>query len=398
MTPADLCALRLTNQRLTGTPFPTPAAAVRHFGALQAQDYAGAKWALSLRTGNPGCPDAELDKLFDAGQLLRTHLMRTTWHFVAPEDIRWMTALLAPRGRQAMSFMNRKEGLTAGDFKRSKRILEKSLRDRQYKTRNQLAEDFRKGGVDPGEGIRLAHLMMDAELEGLVTSGPRQGRQFTYALLDERVDERAPATKPRTRDEALAELTLRYFTGHGPAQAADFAWWSGLTLTEVKRGLEMANSRLESITVEGKTWWWGEEKRMATASGVDAQSGKHEAASGGRSTNTKDTEKKTKDAKSDPIIQLLPNYDEYFIAYKDRGSIGGRIKASRLDPAKETFFLHILFVDGLVAGGWKRDVGKTAAVEVTPVGKLSSAERKGLEAAVKRYGAFLGRDAKLLLK
>lgn len=363
MFPLEICARRLANQGLIDPPFPTPAAAIRHLGAVQSQDYAGAKWALSMRTG---ATDSELDALYDAGKILRTHLMRTTWHFVAPEDIRWMLELLAPRGRQAMSFMNRKEGLSAGDFTRSKKILEKSLRDRQYKTRNQLAEDFRKGGVEPGQGIRLAHLMMDAELDGLVTSGPRQGKQFTYALLDER----APKSKPLKRDEALAELTRRFFTGHGPAQMADFAWWSGLTLTEVKQGLESVKGELEKMEAGGKTFWMGK----------------------GR------LDKAAAPSKKGPVVHLLPNYDEYFIAYKDRSSIGEEIKVKKVKAVKGAFDLHILFADGQVAGGWKRDLGKkSATVEITPVWKLDAAVKKAIQAEVDRYGKFLGVETKLVL-
>jgi hypothetical protein len=369
MNPAEIRALRLENQRLTGVPFPTPAAAVRHLGAVQSQDYAGAKWALSRRTGDPGCGDAELDKLFDAGKILRTHLMRTTWHFVDPADARWMLALMAPRGRQAMSFMNRKEGLTADDFKRSKKVLEKALRDGQHKTRNELAEILKKGGVEPGQGIRLAHIMMDAELEGLIISGPRKGKQFTYGLLEER----APKSRTLPREEGLAELTRRYFTGHGPAQPADFAWWSGLTLAEVKKGIEAVKSQLDSVTVDGKTFLWGRGKRGTAATRI------------------------AKNASKEPVIHLLPNYDEYFIGYKDRSSIGDRIKASKAKPEKDAFNLHILFVDGQVAGGWKRDMGKTATLAVTPVGKLSPAEKKALAAEAARFGTFAGMEAKLTL-
>jgi hypothetical protein len=362
--PPNLPALRLSAQRLTGAPFPTASAALRALGAVQSQDYAGAKWALSMRSG---ATDAELDKLYDAGKILRTHLMRTTWHFVDPADARWMLDLLAPRGRQAMSFMNRKEGLTKEDFARSKKILEKALRDKQYKTRNELAEILKKGGVEPGQGIRLAHLMMDAELEGLVISGPRHGKQFTYGLLEER----APKAKTLPRDEALAEMTRRYFTGHGPAQAADFAWWSGLTLTEVKQGIESVKAELDKIESEGKTYWMGRTMRSPVP----------------------------RKGAAAPIVHLLPNYDEYFIAYKDRSAIGERIRAATHKPDPKLFFLHILFVNGMIAGGWKREIGKRSAVlEIETVGVLSAAEQTVLKGEAERFRKFAGVEVELRLK
>jgi hypothetical protein len=395
MHPAEICDIRLATQRLTGAPFPSPAAAVRHLGALQSQDYAGAKWALSRRSaGTPS--DAALDALFDAGKILRTHLMRTTWHFVDPVDARWMLDLLAPRGRQAMSFMNRKEGLTPADFTRSKKILEKALRDKQYKTRNELAEVLKKNGVEPGAGIRLAHLMMDAELEGLVTSGPRLGKQFSYALLEER----APKAKGLQRDEALAELTRRYFSGHGPAQAADFAWWSGLTLTEVKKGLDSVKGELEEIEHAGKTWWMGIDGGIP---GICRETGV-----GRRERNTSETQNAKEEAAEEhrkkpevtpPRIHLLPNYDEYFIAYKDRSAIGLRAKAAKTPPDPKLFFAHILFIEGQIAGGWQRLLEKkSAALEIGLVGNLSRAEQAAVKAEAERFGRFLGMGVSVAYK
>jgi hypothetical protein len=366
MTPSETCAERLRNQHLTGNPFPDVSAAVRALGAVQAQDYAGAKWALSLRTG---ATDAALDARFDEGGILRTHLMRTTWHFVDPADIRWMLALLAPRGRQATSSMNRKLGLEDKDFRRSRALLEKALRDRQYKTRPELAALLDRQGLE-ASGLRLAYLMMDAELEGLVVSGPRRGKQFTYALLDER----APASRPLEREEALAELLRRYFTGHGPAQAADLAWWSGLTLTEVKRGLASVGGELDKIETNGKIYWAGRAARSPRPGPSAARKGAEA-----------------------PVVHLLPNYDEYFIAYKDHDSTFERLKNARRKPPAGLFALHILYVDGQLAGGWKRTVGKQeATVEVTAIDALSAAEKKGLAREVGRFGEFLGLKTRLV--
>jgi hypothetical protein len=343
---------RLRTQRLVGPPFPSAVEAVRALVAVQSQDYPAAKWALGLRLR--GATDRALDALCDEGALLRTHVLRPTWHFVLPEDIHWLLELTAPRIKQAMASYDRKLHLDSRVHARAFRVLEKELRDRRYRTRTELADALERSRI-PARGQRLGHLMMTAELDGVVVSGPLRGKQSTYALLDER----APRRRRFGRDEALAELALRYFTGHGPAQLGDFSWWSGLSPADARRGLESVRRQLTSAEGEGKTYW-------ASA-----------AARPGNPT---------------PSAHLLHNYDEYFIAYRDRSaSVDAALKLGNSAPFPYGKTLaHVVLVNGVVHGGWKRRPGDgEVAVHFNALAPLPSDARAALRASADRLAAFL---------
>ena len=255
---APVLARRLLNQRLARTKLKTPLEVVSSLGAVQAQDYSGARWALGLRTN--GLTDARAEKAFDDGTILRTHVLRPTWHFVAPADIRWMLALTGPRVMTRMAPYNRLLELDRAAFEKSRRALERTLRDGRHLTRAELGTALERGGIT-ARGPRLAHLAMDAELQGIICSGPRRGAQFTYALVEERA---APAPV-LTRDEALAELTRRYFTSHGPASIRDFVWWSGLTTPDARLGLAMLGSDVCDEVIDGVTCWSLPASQVASA-------------------------------------------------------------------------------------------------------------------------------------
>src|ERR1700736_2352993 len=180
---ADIASRRLHTQRCSGEPFASAVEAVRWLGAVQSQDYAGAKWALGQRTR--GATENELDRLFDEGAILRTHVMRPTWHFVLPEDIRWLLELTAPRIRLGLAARYRQLEIDEGVVARAGAAFTAALAGGRQLTRAELGKVLRAAGISP-EGQRLPHLLSAAELDGLITSGPRQGKQFTYALLEER--------------------------------------------------------------------------------------------------------------------------------------------------------------------------------------------------------------------
>jgi hypothetical protein len=207
---------RLRNQQLAGTALDDPADVVGWLGAVQSQDYAGAKWGVAQR--GRGLTERSIDAAFDAGRILRTHLLRPTWHFVTPADIRWMQSLTARRVHAANGSMYRILELDARTLGTARRAIERALTRHESLTRRQLSDALRAHRVS-AEGQRLAYIVMHAELEQLICSGPRVGKQFTYALLDRRV----PRARQLTYDEALVELTRRYFTSHGPATARDFS-------------------------------------------------------------------------------------------------------------------------------------------------------------------------------
>ena len=251
MASSDIAHHRLYHQHLTANPFEKPADVVDWLVAVQAQDYFGAKWALGLRL-RQDAHDADLDRAFNAGSILRTHVLRPTWHFVTPTDIRWLLALTAPRVLAVNAAMYRKLELDNATLKRGHKAMTKALHGGQHLTRDELRATLEKAGLAVGTGQRLAYMVMAAELDGLICSGPRRGKQFTYALLEERV----PPVAPLQRDEALATLTRRYFASHGPATAQDFAKWSGLTSADAKRGLEMVGTQLQHETLNGAEYWF----------------------------------------------------------------------------------------------------------------------------------------------
>jgi hypothetical protein len=348
----DLARERLRSQRLVGAAFARPEEVVGWLGAVQAQDYAGAKWAVAQRT-KAGSDDV-VEQACSDGRILRTHVLRPTWHLVLPADIRWMLALSAPRIRAAMAFYDRRLGLTETVCARSAAALTKALRGGNHLTRGELARVLAAAGI-PAAGQRLGHLMVRAEIDAVICSGARRGKQFTYALLDER----APASLQRERDDALAELARRYFTSHGPALANDFAWWSGLTVADAKRAIELARPRLREVTVGGKRYWRGAAGQQAPARG--------------------------------PVVHLLPNYDELVVAYGDRSASIDDARLKNIGGWAMVIANNLIAVDGRVVGGWRRVIEKRSVIVETDLRRpLDAAARAGLRAAAERLQAFLG--------
>ncbi|HYV09949.1 MAG TPA: winged helix DNA-binding domain-containing protein [Pyrinomonadaceae bacterium] len=342
MNKADLVSQRLHNQRLSAPDFRKAVDVVRWFGAVQAQEFEAAKWALALRMRS--ATNAAIEDAFNRGTILRTHVMRPTWHFVARDDIRWLLELTAPGVNVRCGSGYRMFELDDAVFKRSHKVLERALKDGKYLSRSELRRNLNDSGVPANVSVRMGHILIRAELDRVICSGPRVGKQLTYALFDERV----PAMKTIDRDEALAKLTRLYFRSHGPATLQDFVWWSGLTTADAKRGLEVVGSRLEKETIGEKVYW-------SNRSGEDP----------GRSSTT---------------AHLLPVYDEYFVAYKDRESVfelqDGKSTWDSLGPA--------IIVNGVAAGTWNKK-----SVEVKFTRALKKAERVAIAQATTRYEEFL---------
>ena len=350
MTRGEIARQRLHRQALVVPSFSDPVDVVRAFGAVQAQDYPSAKWAIGLRAA--GLVDADVERAFSAGAIIRTHVLRPTWHFVTPADIRWMLALTAPRVSSAMGYYNRTLGLDAKVFRKSNTALTRALRDNKQLTRAELSAVLAAARVSAPTGQHVGHLLMQAELDGVICSGARRGKQFTYALLDERV----PPTRVYDRDESLAELTRRYFVTRGPATLQDYSWWSGLTIADAKRGVEAVGSFMTREVLEGRAYWFA--------------------------PSTRETNRKTRTA------HLLPNYDEYFIGFKDRSAIGERLKRAAVGPTGDVLMTHIVFVDGQIVGGWKRTLSDHADVELKLLVPLTSAETRLVDTAMARFGEF----------
>jgi hypothetical protein len=265
-----------------------------------------------------------------------------------------MLALSAPRVNAASAYSYRTSGLDDAVFARSRKLLLRTLRGGAHLTRLELAAAYRRAGID-ASGLRFGLLMMRAELDAVICSGPRRGKQFTYALLEERV----PPVRAFARDEAPAELARRYFTSHGPAQLPDFCWWSGLTAAVARQAV----ARLPHQIVDGKTYWRG-----PAAAGIRLAA---------------------------PLVHLLPCFDELTVAYKDRtATVDPRWLTGR--PRSEAVMAPVVMLDGRVVGGWRRTLGKDAVVVTTDLAvRLDRRQRAALVQAVARYGRFLGKTVDL---
>lgn len=349
---AKISVRRLYNQRLEGTKFHTPGDAVSWLVAVQAQDYAGAKWALKLRT--EGVTDDDIEQAFTDGAILRTHLMRPTWHFVTPADIRWLLALTAPRVHAVNAYMYRQFGMDESVFPHCNAAITDALQGGKQVTRPELGLALQKAGIH-AEGQHLSYIMMQAELNGVICSGARRGKQFTYTLLEERV----PQTRTLTREEALTELVSRYFTSRGPATIQDFTWWSGLTVADAKEGLAMVASQLDCEVIEDKTYWFSA------------------------------TTPPPKD--SSEMGFFLPTYDEYFLGYADR-SAALEVPQAKSMWADENFrFDSMIVIGGQVVGTWRRTLRKDAVViETSYFSPPTAAECELLDAAQQRFREYLG--------
>jgi hypothetical protein len=347
MTATTIALQRLSQQRLSQNPLDTPADVVRWLGAVQAQEYLDSKWSLRMRLAEGS--EEVVERAIDEGAILRTHAMRPTWHFVAPEDIRWLQALTGPRVHRQSGSIYRNHGLDEGLRQRCADIMADALQGQRYLTRTELRAALASAGIE-AEGQRLAYLVMHAELEAVICSGPRRGKQFTYALLDER----APQARVLARDEALAELTRRFFTGHGPATAHDMSWWSGLTLGEVNEGLALAGSELDFLEDGGRRYWFSAIQPPAAYPTDEAF--------------------------------LLPTYDELLMGYvaADRGRIAG------VEDVETMLFFSTIVMAGRVIGTWRRTFDKGGVVvELAPFQPFTPAQKQAVAVAAERYGAFL---------
>jgi hypothetical protein len=353
MKTSEVAPLRLRTQGIGLSRFKNPADAVRWFGAVQAQDYLGSLWALGLRL--PGSDEASVERAVADRAIVRTWPLRGTLHFVAAEDVRWMLGLSGARTVARAAGRYRQLGLDEATFARSRRVLERALRGRQ-RTRPELAAALERRGVAT-DGQRLIHLLNRSALEGLTCYASRRGKQFTFALLDEW----APSDKLLSREEALAELAGRYFRSHGPATLEDFLWWSGLTAADARAGLEAASPRLRPEVFDGRTYW------LSPSTPVSDEG--HTAA------------------------HLLPPFDEYTVAYKDRAAVLHPSHARQSNAAGAVLGPTVI-LDGRAVGTWKRTLKRGSVLIETSLWKTPGrTERDALDAAAQRYGDFLGLPA-----
>lgn len=350
MNPKDIANIRLINQQITETKFTSAKEIVTWMGGMQAQDYAMVKWAIGVRL--PNSTEKNIEEALNKGEIIRTHVLRPTWHIVSADDLRWMLTLTAPRIKTGMKSRLKQLGLTDAILDKSRKVIEKTLSDGNHARREELIPALNKAGINTDEN-RASHIFVAAELEGLICSGAEKNGKATFSLLDEWV----PANQPIGRDDALASLARRYFTSHGPAGLDDFNWWSGLSVNDSKRALESVRSELLSETVEGITYWFTEHGSKAKGA-----------------------------------TYLLPAFDEFIISYKDR-SATITFENHKRAVSNNGMFHPTIDVNGETIGVWKRTIKKNKVdIQLNYFALPSRAIQKAIEGEAIRYGEFLGRE------
>jgi hypothetical protein len=345
-----LLQLRLANQSLLINRFSTAVEVVSHMGAMQAQDYAMSKWAIGIRLQN--ATDALIQQDLDSGNLVRTHVLRPTWHIMAAQDARWILELSAPKLNQTVGTMYRQLELDDVLFRKANKVIEKVLSKGEDLTREELMDALANKGIQ-AQGVRAAHIMFRAELDKVVCNGKRRGKQHTYSLFDRKI----PAAQPISREEALAKLTITYFRSRGPATVEDFSWWSGLSLTECRTGIQSIQSQLEKIKA-------GDTELYMT----------HPEFSRQRIRRS---------------LLFLPAYDEFLIAYADRTASN-----QLFTKPVNKIFEPIVVENGLVLGGWKRSLKKDCVL-MQAEKPLRAVKPGALQKSAKRFGEFLELPIKL---
>ena len=348
---------RLISQQVDTAKYKRIQDLVSYMGAIQAQDYAMAKWAIGLRL--PGSTERQIEKALDKGVILRTHVLRPTWHFVAAEDIYWMLALTADRIKAAGKTMNRQLELSDRVFTKSNAIIEKSLQGGKHLGREELSASLEKAKISVS-GNRLSHLLLRAELEGITCSGKMEGNKRTYALLGERV----PAKKKLNKEESLTLLAKKYFSSHGPAAIEDFTWWSGLSGKDAKQALELVKSNLIAEKINERTYWFSNALQLP--------------------------------ATSQPSVHLLPAFDEFIISYKDRSAslaAGHHKKVLSVNG----IFNPVIVVNGQVKGLWKRTVQKDKIIIETAFFRAyNKATRLLIGKEAEAFGQFAGQPTEVI--
>lgn len=358
MTHPEIAFLRMASQKILKTDFHEPQEIVKHLGAMQAQDYVMAKWAIGSRCD---ASEKSIEEAINSGKIIRTHILRPTWHFVSVDDIYWMLDVSGPQVKKIVLSAAKKNGFDQKKLDKVNSSIEKILAGNNSLTRDEIMQelDVKKNS---GEGFfNSTIIMMNAELDGLVCNGKMKGKQLTYSLLEEKV----PKTYVKlTKEEGLAKLAKRYFESHGPATLIDFTWWSGFPATTAKLAVHSVESELDSIEVDGKKYWFKK--------GLPSE------------INTPKS------------IHFLPSFDEILISYKTREiTIAKEYQANAF--TNNGIFWPIIIEDEKVIGTWKRATKKEHTKIETNFFETISDDKKNLVLkAIAPFESYL--EAKIVIE
>lgn len=356
MTLTDVSNIRLINQQITTTKFSTIKDIVGWMGAMQAQDYAMVKWAIGTRL--PDSTDETVEAAIDKGEIIRTHLLRPTWHFVSADDIYWLLELTAPQIKSASKSRHKELELTEPLLAKSNKLIQEALIGGNQLTREEIGVILERAKI-PTDKNRLYHILFIAELDGLLCSGATKGKKRTFALLNERV----PLAKSLSKEEALRRIAERYFSSHGPATLNDFVWWSGLSVSNARNALEMVKPDLVSEKIGSETYWLANSFSNPKA---DSSS-----------------------------LFLLPAFDEFIISYKDR-SASLLLENHKKAVSDNGVFRPTIVVNGKVIGLWKRIIKNDKVIIETDFFQSQNKSIKNLiEEKANAFGHFLDKKVEV---
>ena len=349
---------RLINQKIASTEYKSPSEIVSWMGAMQAQDYSMAKWAIGSRL--KGSTDIKVESSYNKGEILRIHLLRPTWHFVSADDIYWMLQLSSTKIKSSLKSRHAQLELSDPIIAKTTNIIEKALLKETYLTREELAKEFSKAAIRTNEN-RLSHILFCAEMDGIICSGPLKINKLTYALLHERV----PHKKELSKEESLAELAKRYFKSRCPATLEDFIWWSNLSVTDARKAVHLIKDDFHSESIGSSVYWI---------------------------SNSEDLRIRRNS------VYLLPAYDEFLISYRDRSSSLSEVNNKR-SVSDNGIFYPLIVINGQVAGTWKRKTNKNkVSVELLFFKQPAPSTIKLIEDKVNGFGKYLSKDPELIYR
>ena len=348
---------RMHNSGLATSALGSTEEVVRLHGAIQGQDYGPTRWAIRQRAG--GIAEADVDASLARGSIVRTHVLRPTWHLVAREDVRWLLSLTGPRVQRGLASRFRELGLDARLLQRCERAIVAELEGGRERTRAEIAAALDDAGIDR-TGQRLPFMVMHCELEQVICSGGLRGNQQTYALMENRI----PPAARFDRDEAVVELIDRYLSSHGPASLTDLRWWSSLTSSDLRRGLSDLGARVRAQRVDDVELW-----SMADEEGPTAVRG----------------------------TRLLHWYDELIVGYTQSRFLGDpRAEQVRDSWRDRTRPRGVIVSGGRVTGHWRRSIdARSVHVEARVYEEPTRGESRALKAEAEELAGFLGKDMTL---
>ena len=346
----NVANIRANNQKIFNKSSASVPDVVKYITAIQAQDYNMVKWAVGVRSKN--ITENDVNNAINNREIIRTHLMRPTWHLVSANDIYWLLDLTAPKIISTLRTRLRDLGLTTDILNKSLKILERELSENNYLTRDQIKSILKSSKINTGEN-RLSHILMYAELNKLICNGDVHYNKVTYSLLEERV----PKSKTFNKNESLFNLANRYFTTRGPATIADFTWWSGLNISEAKIALELCKDNLISENLNGKEYWFSES---------------------------------SDNIPEDYYAYLLPAFDEFILSYTDRTAY---LPHEYMKNAvySNGIFRPVILLNGKIIGIWSRKIKKEKVIiSIKYFEGQGKSNNEKVKNAAQNYSNFLG--------